>query len=140
MMADMRRFDFAFDPAYLRLSRALGVRPDTAWVEVDDDTFLARFGRWRFSTPLSNITGVEITGPYAFWKTAGPARYAITDSGLTFATNGDRGVLILLRRKEPGLDPFGLIRHPEITVTVADVVGLAALLRERAGPAMSSGA
>ena len=39
---------------------------------------------------------MEITGPYAFWKTAGPARYAVTDSGLTFATNGDRGVLILL--------------------------------------------
>ena len=26
-----------------------------------------------------------------------------------------------------------MIRHPELTVTVADVAGLAALLRERAG-------
>lgn len=127
-----QRFEFAFDPAYQRLSRIFGVRPDTAWVEVGEDAFRARFGRWRFSTPLSNINGVEITGPYAFWKTAGPARYAVTDSGLTFATNGDRGVLILLSNKEPGLDPMGLIRHPELTVTVADVASLAALLRDRA--------
>lgn len=132
-MTGGQRFEFAFDPRYQRLSRALGVRPDTAWVEVDDERFRARFGPWQFSTPLSNITGVEITGPYRFWKTAGPARYAITDSGLTFATNGARGVLILLRDKEPGLDPLRVLRHPELTVTVADVAGLAALLRERAG-------
>ena len=79
------------------------------------------------------MTDVSITGPYAFWKTAGPARLAVTDRGLTFATNGDRGVLILLRKPEPGLDPLGMIRHPELTVTVADVAGLASLLRERAG-------
>jgi hypothetical protein len=133
MMAAVQRFEFAFAPSYRRVQRALGVRPDTAWVEVGETDFRARFGPWRFSTPLSNIRDVAITGPYRYWKTAGPARYAITDSGLTFATNGDRGVLILLRDKEPGLDPLGLIRHPEITVTVADVAGLAALLRERAG-------
>ena len=128
-----RRFEFAFDPAYRRLSRVLGIRPDTAWVEVGDADLRAKFGHWRFSTPLDNITGVSITGPYAFWKTAGPARLAVTDRGLTFATNGETGVLILLRKPEPGLDPLGVIRHPELTVTVADVAGLAALLRERAG-------
>jgi hypothetical protein len=30
-------------------------------------------------TPLTNVTGVDVTGPYAMWKTAGPARLAITD-------------------------------------------------------------
>lgn len=71
------------------------------------------------------------TGPYAFWKTAGPARYAITDRGLTFATNGDRGVLISFEKPVRGLDPLGILRHPELTVTVADVDGLADLLRGR---------
>jgi hypothetical protein len=28
---------------------------------------------------------------HAFWKTAGPARLGVTDRGLTFATNGERG-------------------------------------------------
>ena len=83
-------------------------------------------------TPLTNITDVEVTGPYAFWKTAGPARLAITDRGLTFATNGDRGVLILFETPVRGLDPLGILRHPELTVTVADVDGLADLLRTRA--------
>ena len=75
----------------------------------------------------------EITGPYAFWKTAGPARLAITDRGLTFATNGDRGVLVRFANRVRGIDPLGLVRHPELTVTVADVDGLAELLRARAG-------
>ena len=83
------------------------------------------------TTPLTNIAGVDVTGPYAIWKTAGPARLAITDRGLTFATNGERGVLILFETPVPGLDPLGLIRHPELTVTVADVDGLADLLRAR---------
>ena len=101
----------------------------TAWVEVGDEALEARFGPWRVRTPLTNITDVDVTGPYAFWKTAGPARLAITDRGLTFATNGDRGVLILFKDPVRGLDPLGILRHPELTVTVADVNGLAELLR-----------
>ena len=57
--------------------------------------------------------------------------YAITDRGLTFATNGERGVLIRFETPVRGLDPLGILRHPELTVTVADVDGLADLLRAR---------
>jgi hypothetical protein len=125
----LTRFEFSFAPAYRRLARGFLVTPETAWVEVGDDVFDAHFGPWRVRTPLTNITGVDVTGPYAFWKTAGSARLAITDRGLTFATNGDRGVLILFEKPVRGLDPLGLIRHPELTVTVASVDGLAELLR-----------
>ena len=128
-----QRFEFAFAPDYRRLARVLRVTPETAWVEVDDETFEARFGPWRVRTPLANITGAEVRGPYAFWKTAGPARLAVTDRGLTFATNGDRGVLVRFAKRVRGLDPLGLVRHPELTVTVADVEGLAELLRARSG-------
>jgi hypothetical protein len=84
----LTRFDFAFAPAYRRLAWPLGVNPDTAWVEVrDDEVFEARFGFWR-------------------------ARLAITDRGLTFATNGKRGVLILFETPVRGLDPLGILRHP----------------------------
>jgi hypothetical protein len=130
----LTRFEFAFAPAYRTLARALRVTPETAWVEVGDRRFEARFGPWRVGTPLTNITDVDVTGPYAFWKTAGPARFAITDRGLTFATNGDRGVLILFETPVRGLDPLGIIRHPELTVTVADPDGLADLLRTQGGP------
>jgi hypothetical protein len=124
----MTRFDFRFDPRYQRAARPFGITPDNAWVEVDEDHLDAHFGRWRLSTPLANIARVEITGPYRFIKTAGPARLGITDIGLTFATNGDRGVLITFATKVRGIEPIGVLRHPELTVTVEDVDGLAALL------------
>jgi hypothetical protein len=130
---DIERFGFAFTPAYRLPALAFGITPATSWVDVGDATLSARFGPWHVSTPLANISDVAVTGTYAFWKTAGPARLAITDRGLTFATNGDRGVLISFRTPVRGLDPLGLIRHPELTVTVADVDRLAELLRSNAG-------
>ena len=125
----MTRFDFAFAPAYRQLAWGFLVTPATAWVEVGDEAFEARFGPWRVRTPLTNVADASVTGPYAFWKTAGPARLAITDRGLTFATNGERGTLILFETPVRGLDPLGILRHPELTVTVADTDGLADLLR-----------
>ncbi|WP_372791679.1 hypothetical protein [Paraconexibacter sp.] len=124
------RFDFAFAPSYRKPGAVFGVRPDTAWVEVTDTHLNARYGRWRVRTPLSNITSVEITGPYRFFKTAGPARLAITDRGLSFTPNGDRGVLITFATPVRGMDPFGLLRHPELTVGVAQPERLVARLRE----------
>ncbi len=127
----VERFPFRFAPAYRRLARLFGITPATACVEVDADTLRARFGRWRVTTPLANISAVATTGPYAFLKTAGPARLAVTDRGLTFATNGTRGVLISFRSPVRGLDPLGRLRHPELTVTVADIDGLCERLRPR---------
>ena len=132
-MADLERFDFSFAPSYRRIGRAFGIRPATTGVEVGARTLDVRFGPWRVSTPLANIVDVAVTGPYALWKTAGPARLAVTDRGLTFATNGDRGVLITFRTPVRGLEPLGVLRHPELTVTVADVDRLARLLRAGAG-------
>ncbi len=132
-MTKRSRFEFRFAEAYRRPARLFGITPDTAYVDVDESIFDSRFGRWRVRTPLANVVAVEVTGPYAFLKTAGPARLAITDRGLTFATNGDRGVLISFRSPVKGLDPSGFLRHPELTVTVRDVDGLAECLRERTG-------
>jgi hypothetical protein len=133
-MTDVERFRFSFAPTYLRMGRLFGIRPSTAWVDVSDERIDARFGPWRVSTQLANITGVTLTGPYALLKTAGPARLAITDRGLTFATNGDRGVLLTFATPVRGLEPFGLLRHSELTVTVADVDRLASVVKERQTP------
>ena len=134
-MGERQRFHFRFDPAYQRAARVFGVKPENAWVDVDDAQLDARFGRWRLRTPLSNVTHVESTGPYAFLKTAGPARLAVTDRGLTFATNGERGALIKFDRSVPGMEPTGRLKHPELTVTVEDVDAFVAFLRARIGAA-----
>jgi hypothetical protein len=99
------RFPFRFDPAYRRLARLFGVTPERAWVDLGEEELGARYGPWRVRTPTSNIARVEVTGPYAFLKTAGPARLGITDRGLTFASNGDRGVCITFTRRFPASIP-----------------------------------
>jgi hypothetical protein len=125
------RFPFRFDPSYRRLARLFGVTPERAWVDVGLHDFEALFGHWHVRTPMDNIARAEVTGPYSFLKTAGPARLAITDRGLTFATNGERGVCISFREPVTGIDRSGRIRHPELTVTVLDVDGLTAALTAR---------
>lgn len=124
----MTRFEFAWSAGYRRPSAAFGTRPETAWVEVSESDLIARFGLWSLSTPLSNISAVNVTGPYRWFKTAGPARLGVTDRGLTFATNGERGVLLTFAEPVRGRGPYAALRHPELTVTVADVDGLVAAL------------
>jgi hypothetical protein len=124
----VQRFGFRFAPAYRLAARPFGITPERAWVQVDDEHLLANYGPWRLRTPLGNVRRVAITGPYRFYRTAGPARLGITDGGLTFASNGERGVLLSFRKRVPAIDPLGLIRHPELTVTVGDVRGLLSAL------------
>jgi hypothetical protein len=78
--------------------------------------------------PADEHHRAELIGPYALIKTAGPARLAITDRGITFATNARRGVRIDFRTPVSGIDPVRLIKHPELTVTVEDCERLATLL------------
>ncbi len=124
----MQRFEFRFTRPYRLAARPFGITPDSAWVQIDGLHLLAHFGPWRLHTALTNISRVAITGPYRFYRTGGPARLGVTDGGLTFASNGEQGVLVSFRQRVPAIDPFRLIRHPELTVTVADVQGLVSAL------------
>ncbi len=122
------RFGFAWHPSYSRANLVFGIRPANTWVEVGEAGFDARFGPWRLAASHADVAGVEITGPYHWYRTAGPARLGVTDRGLTFATNGDRGVLITFRRPVRGHGPYKLLTHPELTVTVAEPERLMAAL------------
>jgi hypothetical protein len=123
-------FDFWFTPAYRAAGLCFGIVPNRAEAILTPTGLSVRFGPWRAQTSLDNIKDVAITGPYAFLKTAGPARLALTDRGLTFATNGERGVRLTFRNSIKGIEPTGRLRHPELTLTVADVDGFAAQVRE----------
>jgi hypothetical protein len=122
------RFAFAFEPVYRAAALPLGVTPGRAWVDVEDGHLSARFGFWLVSTPLANVTGTRVTGPYGLLKTVGPAHVSAADRGLTFATNRRRGLCMTFAEPVVGFDPTGHLRHPGLTVTVADVDGLAAAL------------
>jgi hypothetical protein len=122
----MATFAFRFDPRYRAAALPFGVLPATTEVDVDGGELVIRFGLWRLRTPLSNVAGTEVTGPYSFVKTAGPAHLSFTDRGVTFATNGDRGLCIRFHEPVAAIEPTGRLRHPGATVTVDDVEGLAA--------------
>lgn len=119
-------FPFEFETSYRYIARPFGVTPRNAVVTIAHGQLNADFGPWHVHTPLSNIVGAEITGPYLLVKTAGPARLTFSDRGLTFATNGRRGAFLSFREPIPGIEPFRLVRHPNLTVTVADCAGLIA--------------
>ncbi len=114
----MATFGFRFQPLYRVLAAPFGVTSSTALVEVADGQLTVRFGPWLLRTPLSNVVGCQRSGPYSVTKTAGPARLSIADRGLTFATNADAGICLCFREPVRALDPFGIIRHPAVTVTV----------------------
>ena len=99
------RFSFAFAPPYLAAGLPFGVTPWTAWVDVDTDLHV-RFGPWSLTTPVSNVVGTEVSGDYAFVKTAGPAHLSFTDRGVTFATNGERGLCVRFREPVRALWPL----------------------------------
>jgi hypothetical protein len=130
-------FEFAFDWFYRLAAVPVGVHPGNAVIQVDErlepPTLQAAFGPWHVTTPLGNVIATEITGPYAVIKTIGPAHVSLADGGLTFATNGERGLCIRFREPVRGVEPFGVLRHGSLTVTVEDPEALqAALERNRA--------
>jgi hypothetical protein len=121
------RFDFEFSQPLSWPLALLGVTPWTAHVDVSDEDLAVRFGPWSLTTPLSNVEGASITGPYLPFKVLGP-HVSLADAGVTFGTTWRRGVCVRFRRPVAGALPTGLLKHPAATVTVAEPERLVALL------------
>jgi hypothetical protein len=121
-------FRFRFAPAFAAASALVGVRPAKAWVTVTPERFVAHFGPWSLDTPLANVASARVTGPYFVPKVIGPPHLSFGDRGLTFGTNPDTGTCVSFHEPVPGIDPFGVLRHPALTVTVEDPEALAGLL------------
>ena len=80
------RFRFRFNPATLVLGVPFGITPWTTWLTLTGGDLFIRYGPWSLRTPLSNISGAELTGPYNLVKVAGPPHVSLADRGLSFAT------------------------------------------------------
>ena len=118
----MTQFDFRWATPYRLAAAPFGVTPRTSHVRVGDDELRIRFGPWSLRTPLANVCHTEVTEGYAFVKAAGPARLSMADRGVTFATNGERGLCICFHEPVRCFGPRG---NTAVTVTVDDIDGLA---------------
>ncbi len=123
-MAD-QRFPIRLGPRTRPLLRLFGVRDGNAFVSLDG-VLDARFGWFRMTTAVSNIASWRIEGPW-LWITAIGVRTSLRYRDLTFGGNPDGGVRIDFRERVR----FGPIRIRALYVTVADLEGLGAALRER---------
>ena len=130
-----------------------GVKADTAYVELTDapdetdapsggadvssadranapsGTFLARFGWSTLETPIANIVSWRIEGPWR-WITAIGVRRSIRHADVSFGGTPRGGVRVDFRA-HPKL---GLFHPPALYVTVDDLEGLAAALKDRVIP------
>jgi hypothetical protein len=122
------RWDFHFDGLLRPASLLVGVVPSRTEVVVGEETFLVRFGHWSLETPLANVAETSVTGPYSWYKVAGPPHLSFADGGLTFATTTRRGACVRFHEPVAAALPVGLLRHPAVTVTVADPEAMVAEL------------
>lgn len=120
-----QRFTFRLGRRSRPLLRLFGVRAGNSFVLVDGELD-ANFGYFRVRTPLENIAGWRIEGPWR-WITAIGVRMSVRHRDLSFSGTTRGGVRVDFR--EPV--PFGRLRIPALYVAVEDLDGLAAALTER---------
>lgn len=130
-VTSIEQFEFEFDPRFRPMLAAIGVTPGTAHVTLTPDRLVARFGPWTFDTPVGNVREVCRTGPYRWFTAIGP-RGSFVDRGLTFGTTTKAGVCVLVREPVPGLTPLHSLRHPGITLTLAEPDRFVTALMRRA--------
>jgi len=107
-----------------------GVRPGNAWARLEDDRLVARFGFFRYQTPLDNVVRWEISGPYRWFMALG-VRRSVRGGDVTFGSSTHGGVRLDFR--EP-VRFARLLEPPALYLTVEDLEGFAAELSRRGIP------
>jgi hypothetical protein len=119
-------FAIRLDRGARPLLLAFGVRPRTAWLRIEPDRIVSRFGFSRAEIPFADIERWSITGPYRWWRALG-IRKAVTKPELTYGGSSHGGVGLHLRRPVR----IARIQVRDFYVTVDDLEGLAAALTAR---------
>ena len=99
-----------------------GVHGDNAYVDLSDQVDV-RFGFFSLTTPVSNLAGWRIEGPWA-WLTAIGVRNGIRHGDVAFDSTHTGGVRMDLWVPVR----FGPLRRTAVYVTVDDLEGFAAAL------------
>jgi hypothetical protein len=129
-----QRFAYRLGARSRPVLRLFGVGgPEDAWVDLDETTLTAKFGWASATTPVANIAGWRIEGPWR-WITAIGIRRSIRHSDLTFGGSPHGGVRLDFTA------PITVVRlsTPALYLTVDDLDGLAAALSARGIPGVDA--
>ncbi len=131
-----QRFPIRLGRRSLLLLSLWGVRPGLAYAEIGqgpDARLQARFGRVRFATPLANIAGWRIEGPF-HWITAIGVRRSVRHGDLSFAGAAHGGVRMDFRSPVR----WSILHVPALYIGADDLDAFAAALRERGIPGVDA--
>ena len=81
---------------------------------------------------LTDGSGAQLSAGSRPYR-ATESRLSLADHGPTCGCSTARGICLLLREQVRGIDPFGLISHPGLTLTVAQPRRFAATVCHYAG-------
>jgi hypothetical protein len=110
-----------------------GVRPETAWVELGDPPdgeLVIRFGWASFRTPLANVTGYRLEGPWTWVKAIGVRISVLGDHAVAFDGSAHGGIRIDLRTPMR----WTLVRAPAVYASAEDEAAVGAALEARGIP------
>lgn len=113
------RFPIRLEPALRPILLLFGVRRGRATVRLDDQRLVARFGFLAAETPLANIAGWDITGPYRWWRAVG-VRRTLGTHDLSFGGSAHGGVCLHFREAVR----VGRLSVTDLYLTVDDLEGL----------------
>jgi len=117
----------------LALRICFGARPDTAWIEIGDapdGEVAVRFGWARFRTPLANVVGWSLDGPWVWVKAIGVRINILGDHAVAFDGSAHGGIRIAFR--EPV--KWTVFHAPAIYASADDEAAVGAALAARGIP------
>ncbi|MCC6830886.1 MAG: hypothetical protein IT200_06035 [Thermoleophilia bacterium] len=106
---------------------AWGVRRGRAYLEVDGDRLVARFGFWSLQTDLANVASWEISGPWRWWRAIG-LRSSWPFRDFSFDTTDRAGITFFFWAPVRFARIF---RAHTLTATPGDLFNLGRLLEAR---------
>lgn len=121
------RFPIRLDPRFRWLLLLFGVRRRNAYVELDGDNLIARFGFYGTRTIVSNIERWEIGGPYKWYRAIG-VRASLGKPEITYGGSAHGGVALFFRQP---IRTRWMARLLVLYVTLDDLEGFAAELTKR---------
>ncbi len=110
-----------------------GVKPEDAWVEIGDGPdgdVAVRFGWAAFRTPLANVAGWSLEGPWIWVKAIGVRANALGDHAVAFDGSAHGGIRLAFRTPVR----WTVLHAPAIYVSADDEAAVGAALEARGIP------